>query len=107
MLKYLGFHENICNIAFGSFMLSWIITRHYLYPKVLYSVIFDSSRILKRFDWDPEGEWYYSRNTKVFFIVLLTALQVLLILWFFMIVKVALGVLCGKPAGDLRSDDEE
>lgn len=107
MLKYLGFHENICNIAFGLFMFSWIITRHLLYPKVLLSVIFDSyDQLGRRYDWDPENEWYYSYNTKIFFVILLSALQVLLILWFFMIVKVAVGVLCGKPAEDTRSDDE-
>lgn len=107
MLKYLKFHENICNIAFGLFMASWIITRHILYPKVLLSVILDSYKILGKFDWKPQEEWYYSENTRNFFVILLSALQVLLILWFFMIVKVAVGVLSGKPAGDLRSDDEE
>lgn len=86
-------------------MFSWIITRHILYPRVLYSVIHDSNEILN-FDWNPSKEWYFSKNTKNFFVILLSALQVLLILWFFMIVKVAVGVLRGKPAEDTRSDDE-
>ncbi|KAK9894424.1 longevity assurance proteins LAG1/LAC1 [Cystobasidium minutum MCA 4210] len=106
MLKYLKFHENICNIAFGLFMLSWIVTRHYLYPKVLLSILYDSEKLMGRYTWDPENEWFSSRNVITGFITLLCLLQVLLILWFFMILRVAVGVLCGKPAGDLRSDDE-
>lgn len=105
MLKYLKY-EKLCDITFVLFMLSWIITRHIYYPKVLYSVIFDTNELL-HFDWNPEQEWYYSKTTKYFFIILLSALQILLILWFFMILKVALGVLRGKPAEDSRSDDEE
>lgn len=105
MLKYLK-HETLCDIAFGLFMLSWIVTRHVLYPRVLYSVIYDSDQII-HLEWNPEKEWYYARTTKYCFVALLSALQVLLILWFFMIVKVAVGVLRGKPAEDSRSDDEE
>lgn len=106
MLKYLKFHENICNFAFGLFMLSWIITRHILYPRVLYSVIYDADKYIKR-DWNPNLEWYWTRTSKNAFVLLLSAIQLLVILWFFMIVKVAVGVLRGKPAEDTRSDDEE
>jgi len=105
MQKYLGF-ENLCNVTFGFFMLSWIITRHILYPKVLSSVIWRSEELLY-FDWNPSKEYFWSKNTKLVFVVLLSALQLLLILWFFMIVKIAVGVLRGAAAEDSRSDDED
>jgi acyl-CoA-dependent ceramide synthase len=105
MQKYLGY-ENLCNVTFGCFMLSWIVTRHILYPKVLSSVIWRSEELLY-FDWNPEQEYFWSKNTKLCFVVLLSALQILLILWFFMIVKIAVGVLRGAAAEDSRSDDED
>lgn len=41
------------------------------------------------------------------FIVLLAALQALLLLWFTMIVRLAIRVVRGSPAEDDRSDDED
>lgn len=105
MQKYLGFTES-CDITFGLFMLSWIITRHILYARVLASIIWDSNNFL-HFEWNPEKEYYWSKNTKYVFVGLLSALQVLLILWFGMIVKIAVAVLRGKPAEDTRSDEED
>ncbi|KAH6644213.1 TLC domain-containing protein [Boeremia exigua] len=37
LLKYMGY-TNICDIAFGAFVLSWIVTRHVLYMMVCWSV---------------------------------------------------------------------
>ena len=43
---------------------------------------------------------------KYAFVGLLSALQVLLIMWFAMIIKVAVGVIIHKTASDARSDSE-
>lgn len=105
MLKYLGY-ERTCDVAFGVFMFAWIGTRHVLYPRVLYSVIVELPQHVP-YRWDPAVDHYFTQNLHRVYITLLSALQVLLVIWFGMIVKVAAGVLLGRPAEDSRSDDEE
>lgn len=104
MLKYLG-HTTACDAAFGLFLINWIVCRQILYSKVLYAAIYESEKYIS-LGWYPEQERYLDRTTKRIFITLLSSLQALLVLWFFMIIKVALGVLQGKAADDVRSDSE-
>ncbi|KAL8838207.1 MAG: hypothetical protein Q9170_002250 [Blastenia crenularia] len=111
LLKYLRFRR-ACDVAFGAFMLVWIGARHVLFLRVCYSLYAempqeiaygcyrgsnanlqgplevpnDFGHLLQPFR-DPEG-------------------LVLLIIWFGMIVRVALKVLKGGEAEDSRSDDE-
>ncbi|KAL9099189.1 MAG: hypothetical protein Q9163_005277 [Psora crenata] len=56
---------------------------------------------------DPEGLVCFNDNIQLAFIYALLALQILLLLWFAMIIRVAVKVLRGGKAEDLRSDDEE
>jgi acyl-CoA-dependent ceramide synthase len=105
MLKY--FHrERACDVAFVSFMLMWIYTRHILYNRVLLSALYDVPNIIE-FAWKPEEEHFLTKEVQTGFVALLAALQVLLIIWFFMIVKVLIAVVSGKNAEDTRSDDED
>lgn len=55
---------------------------------------------------NPGGVVCYNWRIKYGFLGLLMALQVLTLIWFGMIVKVAYGVITGKGAQDSRSDDE-
>lgn len=102
--KYLGY-ETACNVGFVVFMVGWIITRHWLYNLVYLSVVFELNTYIA-YDWSWEREHFWNEKTRYIFIGLLTALQLLLVMWFFMIVKVALGVVLGGGAEDSRSDDE-
>ena len=104
MLKYVHL-ETACNVQFGVFMLTWVGTRHVLYPMVLWSVIHDPQKYID-YTWRPEKELFFTHNVQRIFTVLLGMLQILLVLWFLMIAKVAAGVLMGKGAEDTRSDDE-
>ncbi|KAL8972953.1 MAG: hypothetical protein Q9183_000254 [Haloplaca sp. 2 TL-2023] len=130
MLKYLHF-ETACNIAFGAFMLVWFIARHVLYMKVCYSVYAelpkeitygcyagsnanlkgpmdvpgDVSHLIQPFT-DPQGLVCWDNSIKWAFLIALLALQVILLIWFGMIIRVALKVLKGGEAEDSRSDDE-
>lgn len=54
----------------------------------------------------PDTLVCFGNGTKNVFLGLLLALQVLLLIWFGMIVNVAYNVLVGKGADDSRSDDE-
>lgn len=105
MLKY--FHRDVaCDVAFVSFMLMWILTRHVLYMRVLLSAIYDVPNIIE-FAWKPEEEHFLTKHVQRGFVALLAALQVLLVIWFFMIIKVLIAVVSGKNAEDSRSDDED
>ena len=104
MLKYLHL-EMACNVQFGIFMLVWTVTRHILYNQVLWSVMVDPQKYIG-YAWRPDKELFFTHNVQRLFTFLLGMLQILLILWFLMIVKVAVGVLMGKDAEDSRSDDE-
>ena len=55
---------------------------------------------------NPEGLVCWNDNIKLAFTFTLLALQILLLIWFVMIVRVALKVLRGGEAEDSRSDDE-
>ncbi|KAL2269287.1 hypothetical protein VTJ83DRAFT_1471 [Remersonia thermophila] len=131
-LKYLGYHT-ICDVMFGIFITSWLITRHFLYMTVCYSVwrhtpdimptgCFrglgdrvegpfepprDSSfRYLLEPLWDNNGMFCYNETVKWSFLSMLLFLQCLTIMWFSLIVRVAIKVVKGAPAEDVRSDDE-
>ena len=57
--------------------------------------------------FDQKGTICLDRNIKSIFLGLLLMLQVLSIVWFVMIIKVALSVLKGEAANDTRSGDED
>lgn len=57
--------------------------------------------------FDQKGTICLDRNIKSMFLGLLLMLQVLSIVWFVMIIKVALKVLNGDGASDTRSGDED
>jgi very-long-chain ceramide synthase len=55
---------------------------------------------------DPNEEVCFTPTIRYAFFGLLLALQVLLLIWFGMILRIAYSVVMGKAAEDSRSDDE-
>ncbi|KAF2107765.1 longevity-assurance protein-like protein [Lophiotrema nucula] len=55
---------------------------------------------------DRSGTICWNPNIRYGFLTLLAALQIICIMWFALIVKIAYGVITGKGAEDARSDDE-
>ena len=130
-LKYLGF-GSICDVIFGIFMVTWVIARHILYLAVCWSVFHDIpieinygcysgskqdlkgpfetpdnwSHLLEPFS-DPKGVVCFNETIKWGFLSALLFLQGLTLMWFWLICKVAMKVLKGGKADDVRSDDEE
>lgn len=113
-------------------MLVWFAARHVLYLMVCYSLYADIPRevtygcyrgsnaelegpldVPEDFDHliqpfrDPQGLVCWDNSIKWAFLNTLLALQVLLLIWFGMIVRVAVKVLQGGEAEDSRSDHEE
>jgi acyl-CoA-dependent ceramide synthase len=128
LLKYLGY-STICDYAFGLFLVGWIAGRHGAYNMITYSVITDSLRVIKPGCYSiPSGKFLEGqeistdivRNTFTFktdvvcfskpvqrcFIVLLVGLQIITLVWLYMILKVAYRVVTGAGADDTRSEDE-
>lgn len=129
-LKYLGF-SNACDVGFGLFMLTWFVARHVLFNMVCWSIYKDipetivygcfkgSQNELEGPFEQPEGWGFYfepflksdgivchKKEIIMCFLGLLVTLQAVCIVWFAMIVNVAIRVLKGAGADDVRSDDE-
>lgn len=130
MLKYLGFRL-ACDVTFGVFLVVWFVARQVLYLLVCYSVYAHTpEEIAYGCYWgpasslqgpvdppdifhhliqpfrDPEGFVCWDNQVKWTFLFVLLALQVLLLIWFGMIIRVACKVIRGADSEDPRSDDE-
>lgn len=131
ILKYLNM-QTACDIAFGVFMVTYFITRHVLYMRVVWSIYRDIPREIKLgcysgsvedlkgpfpvpndYDHliqpfrDPVGLVCWNDNISWAFILMLLGLQCILLIWFGMILRVAYKVIKGQPAEDSRSDEED
>jgi len=105
MVKYMG-GTSICDIMFGLFMVAWLVTRHILFINVILSTSMDIPSYIP-FKWDPANGHFVTNNIYVGFLVLMAFLQVLQLIWFTTILRVAYRVLTGGGAEDARSDDED
>ncbi|KAI0841333.1 longevity assurance proteins LAG1/LAC1 [Hypoxylon sp. FL0890] len=130
-LKYVGF-TTICDVIFGVFMVTWFVTRHVFYLMVCWSVYFDTptlmptacykgkagdlqgplpvpngwSYLLEPFR-DPTGLICMSDGIRQGFLLFLLLLEVVMAMWFVLIIRVAIRVLKGDNADDVRSDEED
>ncbi|KAJ1665053.1 Sphingosine N-acyltransferase lag1 [Coemansia sp. RSA 1813] len=108
MFRYIG-SEIMPNILFGIFTVSWIATKHYLCLKMMISIWTQGIILVpheKRFPHYPNS--YASYPIVGVLWALLCVLQLVLVYWFVLIVKVIQRVLIkGEGANDNRSDDED
>ncbi|KAH0839994.1 longevity assurance proteins LAG1/LAC1 [Lanmaoa asiatica] len=104
MLRYIALYT-LCDVTFTVFMVSWFITRHVLFVIAIKCVVVDSVQLVSEM-WAPERGNYFSPFIHKTFSVLLIALQVLQVIWFGMICRVAYRVVTGHGASDDRSDEE-
>ena len=130
-LKYCGF-TTLCDVMFGVFLLTWLAARHVLFVMGIWSIYADSRKYIPPSCWSgevknltgpfdaPQGlshlaePFLYADGTVCFtepvrwaFILSLSGLQVLMCVWFTMAIRVAVKVLCGGSAEDVRSDAED
>ncbi len=120
---------------FGFFLVSWVVARHVLYLLVCHSVWVQAPAIMSSRCysgpshnltgpyypplnengglylleplWRRDGQACFDTKLKWSFLSLLLFLQVLLLVWFASIVRVAIRVIRGGGAEDVRSDDED
>lgn len=110
ILKYCGF-QTICDIMFIVFMFSWIILRHGVYCYVLW-FSWLKARLIMNADCSKylPGEYVkicYTDFQIDVFLLLLTFLQIIMCIWMYMILRVAIRVVYGESADDVRSDSDE
>ncbi|KAJ3764121.1 TLC domain-containing protein [Lentinula raphanica] len=105
MLRYLNLPQIYPDFTFGTFMVTWFVTRHVLFPVAIQSIIFDMPNLIP-YDWDPERGHYFTKGSHAMFYCCLIALEVIQMVWFAMIVRVAWRVISGQGATDVRSDEE-
>lgn len=109
ILKYCGF-QALCDFMFLFFMFSWIVLRHGVYIYVLY-FSWSKARIIMNADCssflpgEPVKICYTDFQIDIF-LLLLTFLQVITMIWMFMILRVAIRVISGNNADDIRSDSD-
>jgi acyl-CoA-dependent ceramide synthase len=113
------------------FIVSWLLARHVFYLMTCWSVYADLPRLITPacyrgtadnlqgpfpvpdgwshlFDpfHDPAGTVCFNDNIMFGFLSCLLFLQVMMIMWFVVIIRIAMRVLKGNSAEDLRSDEE-
>jgi acyl-CoA-dependent ceramide synthase len=103
--KYAKFQKT-CDAMFVLFLGVWLYSRHYMYYRIVESIWKDLP-MLKEMRWDPANGYFISYRTKYFFLVLFGILQVLLLFWLYLIIRVAYRVVAGVGAADNRSDDDD
>lgn len=74
MIKYMGGTLS-CDIVFGLFMVTWLITRHILFMLVIASIYVDMPNY-SSLRWDPPNGYYVTNSIYVAFVVLMSLLQV-------------------------------
>ncbi|KAF9317401.1 sphingosine N-acyltransferase lag1 [Podila horticola] len=105
MLKYQGY-TTICDYLFGLFVISWAITRHYLFPIIIMSLYNGPQKFLDM-AWEPAKGKLLDINVQRGFLALLYGLEAVLCFWFLMIFKVIYKMFNGAAADDNRSHDED
>lgn len=108
VLKYCGF-QVVCDWMFGFFLLSWIVVRHGVYNLIFYHTATKSKSLMMSGKCMPglEQKRCWTDNVITVFLSLLGGLQIITSIWMYLIAKVAIKVVTGKGAEDVRSDDED
>lgn len=106
MLRYLKISQLATDAIFGWFLLSWLVTRHFLFISVIKSAIYDAPRLIK-YEWSVERGHFLTKTALGAFCTMLLALELMQCIWFWMICRVAWRVVSGKGATDERSDDDD
>lgn len=108
ILRYLGYSK-LCDLMFFCFLMSWIILRHGLYNYLYYHAWTKASSLMPDAKCIPgvlqRRCW---TNTVInTFLGLLGGLQIITIVWMYLIAKVAYRVVTGQGAEDVRSDESD
>lgn len=105
MFRYLS-RTTACDVTFVVFLLAWLFSRQIGLALVIRTCYFDAPNYIP-FKWDPASGMYLTKTTYYGFIGMLCVLWTLATIWFYMALMVAVRVIRGLGAEDVRSDDED
>lgn len=108
LLKYSGMN-NLCDIMFLVFLLSWVVLRHGVYTYLVYHAYTSAAVLMKDAQCKPGvyAKKCWSPLVINVFILLLVGMQILTMIWMYLILKVAYKVIIGVGAEDVRSDEDD
>ncbi|AAS51714.1 ADL206Wp [Eremothecium gossypii ATCC 10895] len=108
ILKYCGFSV-ACDYMFVVFLGFWVVLRHGVYNYILHHAWAKSRGLMQnqRCGVHAPGTRCWTPLVIDIFVLLLAGLQLITVIWSFLIVKVFMKVIRGSGAEDVRSDDEE
>ncbi|KAH8923766.1 LAG1-domain-containing protein, partial [Atractiella rhizophila] len=98
--------RTLCDAFFAIFAVSWVLTRHVLYGRLLYSAVIEAKQRIP-YEWDPARAYFFNSSVHRIFSGLLIFLQVLLLGWLYFLVVAVKKAITGEGLEDVRSDDEE
>lgn len=75
MMRYLNVRQLLCDLTFGLYLVSWLVTRHILFVIVVISTIVQAPKVVP-FHWDPSAGRYFTFGSHMMFCVCLLALEV-------------------------------
>ncbi|AET38824.1 uncharacterized protein Ecym_3334 [Eremothecium cymbalariae DBVPG len=109
ILKYCGFSV-LCDYVFVVFLILWFVFRHVVYNYIFYHT-WAKARDLMGKAGLCGVDLYQKRCWTPFiidvFLVLLGGLQIITLIWLFLIIKVLIKVIKGTGAQDVRSDEDD
>lgn len=103
MLRYLS-HTTLCDLAFVVFLISWFVSRQIGLFLIIRTLWVDAAKYIT-LEWSPSEGKYLDRTTFWAFFILLSLLYVLATMWFCMAMVVAVRVVRGLGAEDIREED--
>lgn len=108
ILRYLGF-TTACDAMFFCFLVLWVVLRHGLYNYLYYHAWTKSTLLMPEGRCMPGVVQRRCWNDTVIdaFLGLLGGLQLITIVWMYLIAKVAYRVVTGQGAEDVRSDESD
>jgi acyl-CoA-dependent ceramide synthase len=74
MLRYFSI-QTACDVTFISWMVSWFVTRHVLFCKVIASTYWEAPTQIQ-FGWWPERSYWFTKEVHTIFVSLLVILEV-------------------------------
>ncbi|KAG2736043.1 hypothetical protein G9P44_000133 [Scheffersomyces stipitis] len=108
MLRYAGF-STACDVMFLFFLIAWIVLRHGVYNYIFYHAYSKAEFLMADGECIPGAIQKRCWTPAVinFFLSLLGGLQIITIIWMYLIMKVAIKVIAGLGAEDVRSDEDD
>jgi very-long-chain ceramide synthase len=88
---------------FVIFALTWILTRHVIFGRIMWSIYEDTFRLITS-GWNPDMGSYFSPTVIYSYLAFFVVLQGLMLYWSYFIFRV---VCSFKSSNDPRSDSED